>query len=317
MYSYCGFGNALLFEAIDEDDISAVENFARDELLQIISENAESTNDTDDLIIQKEQLIENFGELYALKPQKFRFLPGDRKFIQLVKNNIRDQIKKKGRKRAMNHFGFRAEKKKKENQKSQTECDLSIDNDSDINCIDSISALKTKLHKQILENLTKCGVHQCMKDIFNESFVRVSIDNAKITGYVICVVCYVQSENPKNVKPKNVFCRGKSGSKSWVTSNFIKHLTRAHSKILNCNENEFGQLIEELIVDGENIIVYDESNSTEESDFVPNFCSESFVNDCNLNGNEEIKFEVQLNSQILKQSTKMWQAVLLNGENLE
>lgn len=103
-YRFCGYGNVLLFKDISEEDINIVESFVRDELYEIISSNAEKSIDADHVLLEEKQLIDYFGELYALSPGKFRFQSGDKKLIQMVINHVQSIFEKKGTKKTFEHF---------------------------------------------------------------------------------------------------------------------------------------------------------------------------------------------------------------------
>lgn len=304
--SYCGFNNAILFENITEEDICSVEKFVREELLEVISTNAEATANADEFVMDEKQLIENFGQLYAMNPEKFRFQAGDRKFIQLVRDHIRCEIEKKGRKRALCHFAYGQPNKKKQKDNEGKEVE------NDINS--TKSSLKTKLTEQILRKMKMFAVPQSILDVFNESFVNVNVcENRDITGTVICVVCHTQSEHPENIKPKNVFCREKSGSKSWVISNFVTHLKRVHS---NFQLDKTAVIIPPTNqhlsnVTHENTESDEQTTDTRES---INFSIESLSD---FDGDEECRMEKILNHQISKHVINMWKIVTINGECLE
>lgn len=108
----------VLFEHITEEEIKEVEAFVRNEMLELITtKNAENVDSNGSLFVDHKELVEHFGELYALKPTDFRFQPGDRKFIKLIQETIQTAIEKKGRKRAMQHFGYRQQRTKKKKSK--------------------------------------------------------------------------------------------------------------------------------------------------------------------------------------------------------
>lgn len=75
-----GFNNALSFTTIDDNDISQVEVFIRDELLNILIEMERLE------YVSKNEYIHFFGHLYKFQTSKFKFQCGEIKLIkQLVK----------------------------------------------------------------------------------------------------------------------------------------------------------------------------------------------------------------------------------------
>lgn len=53
----------------------------REELLELLSSSADKSNGVDDILIDEEQMVENFGALYKYCPSKCRFQPDDTKVI--------------------------------------------------------------------------------------------------------------------------------------------------------------------------------------------------------------------------------------------
>lgn len=306
--SYCGFNSANLFENITEDEISAVEKFVREELLEIISANAEATANADEFLMDEKQMIDNFGPLYAMNPEKFRYQVGDRKFIHLIRDHIRSKIKKNGRKRALCHFECIDEQPKIKNRKDN-EGEGVNNNINSTTC-----SLKTKLTEHILRKMKMLAVPQSILNFFNESFVNVKVcENGDISGTVICVVCLTQSEHPENIKPKNVFCREKSGSKSWIISNFVTHLKRVHS---NFELDEKAVIIPSTNQHLDNATHENTESDKEATDTLGtiNFSIESCSD---FDGDEECKIEKTLNHQISKHAINMWKIATINGEYLE
>lgn len=305
--SYCGYNNVTSFETIDENDIREVEKFVREELLDFLKTNASSTN-ADQNSLGKQQMIDHFGEFYAHCPSKFRFLPGDRKFIQNIQKHVHYIVNEKGPKKAFKHFSNKingTELTKHTNDKVK-KCDEMESSEFTDN------GLKTKLYSLILDKLNELGVPLSTTTAFNESFISIANKNDKITGNVICIVCHLQSEDIENVRPKQVYCRGKS----WVISNFISHFTRAHPQFtLNKNnksdqpdnENEMSEKKVDECVSTEYIAVEEIDPLTYEM----NFSTESleiFI------ANEISEMERKFNNQISNQLIKMWNAVTQYGE---
>lgn len=297
-----------MFERINEADICAVETFVREDLLDIISTKAE--NSADEAVVEHQQLIDNFGELYTLNPSKFRFQPGDKKFIQLVIDHIRSEILKKGRKRALRHFGYTTEPQKK----IKLTIDESLKEDNDTF---SDSALKTKLFNQILQKLKVFSVPESILNFFNETFIIVNIsENNTITGDVTCVVCHAQNKRSTKIKPKKVYCRTKSGIKSWIISNFETHLKRAHSNIQIPTEQE----LVELNIQASNSILnesIENNNYVEINQSVNNFSNGSLELFHDFDKDKSTLTEKFFNNQIANHMIKMWNVAIINGECLE
>lgn len=70
--SHCNFAEAILFESITDDDINAVENYVRNEMLDnVLMKNGETGN-TETATVDRKLMTDHFGELYALQPSNFR-----------------------------------------------------------------------------------------------------------------------------------------------------------------------------------------------------------------------------------------------------
>lgn len=295
-----------MFEKINDHDITEVEKFVREELLDILASNAEVSENADVSVMDQQQLIDNFGELFMLNPQKFRFLPGDRKFIQLIGDHIRSEITRKGRKRALRHFGYEIERSKK----SKIETDEIKENE--IESIASQDDLKSKLFNQIRHQLKTLAVPESILDMFDETLVTLVNVGGKISGHVICIVCHLQSKDPATIKPHKVFCRDKD--KSWVISNFKKHFTRAHSGTQISVEVEVepnAQFNSTLNENNEN------NNHIATNQSVANVSMGSLNISWLTNDDAAVSTERLLNSQISRQMVRMWQFATINGECMQ
>lgn len=93
-----GFCDASLYKKINSTDIDEVEKFVREDLSEYFKTGAVK-------LVYGSELDDAFGKLYAKKPNQFKFLPGDRKFISVIveyansmsgnkKLSLADEIKK-------------------------------------------------------------------------------------------------------------------------------------------------------------------------------------------------------------------------------
>lgn len=163
--------------------------------------------------------------------------------------------------------------------------------------------------------MTKLGIPQPILNVFNESFVSVTKNNnGNIYGDVICVLCYNISDTPEEVKSNSVFCRAKDKKKSWVISNFIKHIQSAHKDILN------RPIIDKVLAT--ECPISESMNQTKQEMSLENISCESISNDSvmtilNINEIGATEIEMFFNNQISKQAIKMWEAILINCEHTE
>lgn len=305
--SYCGFNSITSFETIDDNDIGVVEQFVREELEDFVKSKAGNEN---------QSMVEHFGEFYARCPKKFRFLPGDVKFIQKIKQHIHDIVHKKGPKKAFKHF---------HNKTNHTK---DVEHTNEMGIGDQVTSsefldneLKKKLYNLILAKLIEFGVPESMRQIFDASFISIVRENNKTAGNIICVVCHIEGKDPECAKPKHVYSRGKS----WVISNFIKHFTRAHSDLATNNQSIDNGNIQ---VNGGNKIYgedaeYEKNVADDIEDYVYveqidplshelNYSTESLQH---FIANELSEMEKKFNDQISSQLIKVWNTVMLNGES--
>lgn len=172
-----------------EEDINEVEAFVRNEMSDIVFANNEEKDDgSTAVVVQKQKMIDHFGELYALQPEKFRFQPGDRKFIKLIQQTVTEAIEEKGRKRAMQHFGYKCAPSKRtalnENQNGHINTDNAICSATDA---DLVIEMKSKLFVLALAKLKTLAAPNNYIDVFTDSFVSVDTTDSQILqGGIVC-----------------------------------------------------------------------------------------------------------------------------------
>lgn len=317
VFSYCGYANAVLFEKLDDNDINAVEEFVRNDLLDILLDD-EQPVDGSEVLLDDEQMKNYFGELYASSPSKFRFMPGDRKFIKLIQNQIQLDIKKKGRKRALSCYtdeSVHAQKLRRKRlinvkTENETKTDPSIDSgevgNSDLGTIDMLA---TMLYTRIQNKLAQLRFPPSTLTEFNKTFVSVvkNVDG-NIDASVVCFACYLQSETKENVHQCSVFLRTRNGKQSWVISNFTKHLNNKHKDI------QHSVVVQNLATDEDSIVNYyssaqNLSNQNISLDSIEAFCDNDEIN--------LARMEKTFNMQISKQVIKMWEIAVMNSEDTD
>lgn len=93
--SFNEFGCALSFKDISTDDVQMVEQFVREDLLQIV-------NATVDEIENKQKLW--FFGLFSSNPSEFMFLPDEKRGIYALSNHIKIQANQLGERQTMEYF---------------------------------------------------------------------------------------------------------------------------------------------------------------------------------------------------------------------
>lgn len=94
IFSCSGFGNALSFKDVNDDDISNIQNYVRTNSSHIIA-----TNHT----LKKADI---FGALYANHPEQFQFSPGDAILIKQLANQVKKAVDGNGPNSGLNHFSI-------------------------------------------------------------------------------------------------------------------------------------------------------------------------------------------------------------------
>lgn len=93
----CGFSNAMTFKAIDDEDIDAVENFVKNDLLEYFKPRQQlvlKTNGGEDNLSElKADLSEedkhNFFGVSTSNPSNFVFLRGERKMLRALAEHVK------------------------------------------------------------------------------------------------------------------------------------------------------------------------------------------------------------------------------------
>lgn len=77
VYSFCGFGNALSFKTIDDEEINKIEKRVRENGAQFLASHPDKN------------AKDFFGDVFASNPKKFEFSPGDVKFINQIVAHVK------------------------------------------------------------------------------------------------------------------------------------------------------------------------------------------------------------------------------------
>lgn len=184
----------------------------------------------EDVLITQEQLVQHFGQIYALQPDKFRFQSGDRLTIEQMVNHVKNLTDEKRSKLfKINHKS----KPKKKSSKSTFNCFGS----------DTVADLKHKLIEQIIQCMKSYGVDRfCDVDlncaVLEENVVLYNEGDAGMFCTVRCIVCDFVNKKKKH-KPKRIYYDYNRNNPRWVMSNFGSHL-KTHGlvrQVVNTNLN--------------------------------------------------------------------------------
>lgn len=225
-----GFGVASSFKEINDTHIDEVELFVREHMMDyLVRQTSEKLNestkcvitDDDDVLVDKCQMIEHFGKLYASHPSNFRFQLGDRILIHQLVKHVKKIVDGDEENKGLKVF------KRKQNKKPYQLAKQSAAQPFTNNI--SCDKLKSDLIRRVCLQLHKANVD--LGNAVHGDFVEVQIKNgANPIGYVRCIICAMQKKN-KN-KPKLVHYSANSKWPCWVLSNFSKHLKNEHKLVI-------------------------------------------------------------------------------------
>lgn len=94
--SLSGFGDAITWKNIDDDDVDYVENFIKTKVLHV-AQKMDGNGKTD-------QLVDFSGEFYASSPNDFEFLRGDRKQIKEIVAYVKKVVDADGDNSGIQYF---------------------------------------------------------------------------------------------------------------------------------------------------------------------------------------------------------------------
>lgn len=221
-----GFSNALAFSLVDDADIAEVENLIKSRTLTILTVNSnEGKANEHGSVLADEQLKEYFGEMYFQNPNKFEFLPGDKKLIKYLVTHIKNVVASKGLKKGMKQFNptknsVRVLVTPKNNEQLEYMGKYDAEQAADI-----FSELRTSLFQKVIECLELFNVNEMVNlENISENIVSVSTHNNQIVGDIYCILC---ADGKKKSRPKRV----SYNSKYWIPSNFTTHLKNVHKLV--------------------------------------------------------------------------------------
>lgn len=307
-----GFGNALSFKSITDDDIAFCEQKVR-EIGTSIENQMNSSRDLDsDFEFDEQYLTQTFGN-FSDKPGQFRFLRGELSLIKQLVEHVKNIVDVNGSNTGLDRFKYK--EKRKRNARCKQTVDLGIQPDASANT-DVTNIQKNDLPAQSSEpNDLKADLFGRIKDclvkyqagidveLLEENIVCVSTNANRIAGEVNCVLC-------KNCEPKKIYYNRVTGN--WVIGNYQKHLRTKHHLGQDIPDTEQRNTATSA---AEN--TNDNSVETETAGDSNNDHSEDYRNGMNLLERKAIKIEMSENwiyDQLTAQINVMTQAVLTNGE---
>lgn len=217
-----------------------VEKSVRDEgLLYVERHLKKEFDDTVDLLMDEDHLVNYFGETYASDPSNFRFEIGDKKLIKYLRDHIQDSAKQKGNK-YLRRFCKRGRKRTQKKSHKEAQKELNSNDQNEVNNenyppddenyrrIEKYDQLRGKLFNGVNELMQSFVIDDSILESFNLNSVSVKMTDGKIYGEIICAVCENDPKKKRKIMSKRVFYENGNGSKFWVLANFKKHLKNVH-----------------------------------------------------------------------------------------
>lgn len=274
LHRLSGYANALVFKSITDDDIDAVENFIRNEVFTYLAKSkADAMNESDksgfvehdDVLVDDENLLDHFGQLYASQPEMFRFQPGDRILIKALVEKVKNIVDGKGINTGLREF-IKAKKRmkiKKTNKKLSkrqtmhtTPAKLDELNIESLKS-DLVQKVKNCMYSHKADSMFDVDLEN---DIHGDS-VEVYIKSGLVHGKVRCIICD-EKKKRKNVSKRVHYSSG-SNWLGWILSIFSTHLKKTHGLIFHERKTELVENARELdeleekndVADSENSVV--------------------------------------------------------------
>lgn len=220
MNSGGGYGNALSFKNIDDNDIAYIEEKVRSNGSAIQTQ----LDDSVDMNCQANDnnLIEIFGKVHASDPSKFYFERGDRLLIKEIVKHVKgmvdvDGVQNSGLKRFQ--YKIKTKKSKRPQAVIDPETKNEINNPENNDRYVRLKADLLRLVSACMEQHVEC-TDQDMVDVHMDSTTD------QVYGTILCAMCIEQ--NKKNLKPHRVYYFESPSRSYWVLSNYHKHLNKFH-----------------------------------------------------------------------------------------
>lgn len=220
---------------------------ALDEVATTLSE---SFDENCDALVDEKQMTEIFGQKYAACPEKFQFLPGEIKLLNVLANHVKNLVDGNGENMGLAQFN---DKKKKNKKKNLMLTRIAKSRSQKPTAQRTNQRQSTKqLFNRLLICLNSYGI-----DVDDWTEHLVEVDSSGSHGSVKCVLC------DENQKPKRVFFQDGIRSSFWVFSNFNKHLEKVHSLVANQANNAKPKRMND---DSELMSVQEQQNTPVEDD---------------------------------------------------
>lgn len=223
---------------IDDDRLTNVEKFVRDNGLEIIERRLQSHSNIAEA--KSQMLVDIYGDTYHAAPDRFCFRDGDRMLIKELVEHVKKIVDGNGINTGLHQFKMKVKKTRQRRlpiaathatQGIAHELKIKSENISES---DKLLEMKTDLLRKVEMCLINHGAEK-LADIadLGDEMVHVTDENSRMYGSIECVIC--RDGNKKKKKKSNYrvsYCPIKN---YWVMSNYAKHLVDYHRLKIICN----------------------------------------------------------------------------------
>lgn len=235
LFSGSGYGNALSFKNLKDEDIHYIEQKVKQNGISIEKE----LNNSADMNceVSNEHMIEIFGKKYADIPSKFCFERGEILLIKELVAHVKHIVDSNGENSGLFRFKYKQKAEKKSKKSQHRKLCSESSNNHDIQDVEPsinsnidenrLTLLRLDLFKKACDYLKQCAADQCINiEMLDMSIIDIKQNDGQIFGTIICAIC--QGQNAKSQKPKSVYYNETPTRSNWVLSNFQKHLKCKH-----------------------------------------------------------------------------------------
>lgn len=224
LYSAHGYGNPISFKILTDDDIDFVEKKIKEKGENFAKKTRKLNNDGNGKMngdsVYSDDPIDIFGEAFAMSPEKFEFLRGDRNFIKVIVAHVQKLVDTGGENKGLALF---KEKKRKKNNKSVNQQfhfdDNAKENSADLKSPNGV--LTNELYNKVINCLESYNV-----DVAGYKTSMVNVDPSGAYGNIKCILC--DDSNEKQNTKRVTYYQPANRTAYWVLSNFTKHLEKKH-----------------------------------------------------------------------------------------
>lgn len=250
-----GYGNVNTFKDLTEEDIDNIEEYSQTKLIRLLEKSAiDSGNELD------ENIKKAFFGIYAVSPEEFQFVRGDRKLISKIVDRVKEKIQTDGeyftpklpRKRQKLPFTGISESLLGLIYGDFTEhfktTNISI-NDLKEKLFHSAKSVFDSFETEIVNRNSHCSTSLTI------DMISVS-HGEKIQGTVKCIIC--QKQNAKVSLKQNP----RTGSSNWIMCNLKSHIQNC----LKLPKKEKQTLVKNFVDPNDNGLMNDDLENAHSND---------------------------------------------------